>query len=72
MAHFFLMQLRRVFQKSPALTTAQAHQLVARAIEHHSDNLCDLGDLIHYRQWRNHAAYRSHRKHTLIRHRHKR
>jgi hypothetical protein len=45
---------------------------VARAIEQNSDRLCDLGDLIHYRQRRNQAAYRSHRKRTLVRHRRKR
>lgn len=55
-------------KKSPGLTTAQARQLVARAIAQHSDHLADLGTLIHYRQWRNHAAYRSHRKRTLARH----
>ena len=68
-SHLFLMRLRLVFKKSPAFTTAQARQLIARAIEQHSDHLLDLGALIHYRQRRNHAAYRSHRKRTLVRHR---
>ena len=33
MAHLFLMRLRFVFKKSPALTTAQARPLVARVLE---------------------------------------
>ena len=72
MAHLLLMQLRLAFKKSPALTTAQARQLIARAIAQRSDHLVDLGALIHYRQRRNHAAYRSHRKRTLVRHRRRR
>jgi len=71
-AHLFFIRLRLMFKKSPALTTAQARQLIACAIAQHSDALQDLGALIHYRQRRNHAAYCSHRKRTLIRHRRKR
>ncbi len=33
MAHLFLRRLQLVFKKSPALTTAQARQLIARAIQ---------------------------------------
>ncbi|HET8670148.1 MAG TPA: hypothetical protein VFM05_05815, partial [Candidatus Saccharimonadales bacterium] len=50
--------------KSPALTTAQARQLVARAIQDEATGLPDLAAILHYHQSRNHAAYRSHRKRT--------
>jgi hypothetical protein len=51
-------------KKSPALTTAQAHQLVARAIHDEASCLPDLAAILHYHQCRNHAAYCSHRKRT--------
>lgn len=68
LAHLFLIRLRLLFQKSPALTTAQAHQLIARALEDERDNLPDVLSILHYQQSRNHAAYGSHRKRTMARH----
>ncbi len=68
LAHLFLMRLRLRFKKAPALTTAQARQLVARVLADDfrpSDTLA----IIAYRQRRNHAAYCSHRKRTCQRHR---
>jgi hypothetical protein len=54
-------------KKSPALTTAQARQLVASIIDEEK-NCPDILDVIDYCQRRNHAAYQSHRKRTLQRH----
>jgi SRSO17 transposase len=67
LAHLFLIRLCLVFQKSPALTTAQAHQLIAQAIEDTRVHLPDTLALLRYRQRRNHAAYCSHRKRTRSR-----
>jgi hypothetical protein len=67
LAHLFLMRLRLVFKKTPALTTAQAHQLVAYVIRDEMDRLSDILAIIDYRQRQNYAAYRSHRKRTLRR-----
>jgi hypothetical protein len=65
LAHLFLIRLRLLFQKkSPALTTAQARQLVARAIQDEAKCLPDLSAIVHYHQCRNHAAYCSHTKRT--------
>ena len=64
LAHLFLMRLRLLFQKNPALTTAQARQLVAHAIQDEATGLLDLSAILHYHQARNHAAYRSHTKRT--------
>ena len=59
---------RLLFQKkSPALTTAQARQLAARAIQDEAASVPDLSAILHYRQSRNHAAYCSHRKRTALR-----
>ena len=55
-----------VSKKSPALTTAQARQLAARAIEDELERLPDLAAILDYRQRRNHAAYCSHRKQTRL------
>ena len=44
---------------------AQARQLVAHAIEQGLADCPDLMATLDYRQRRNHAAYRSHRKGTL-------
>ena len=49
----------------PALTTAQARQLVARVLDDEKYRLSDILDILNYRQRRNYAAYRSHRKRTL-------
>src|SRR3990172_7781360 len=54
-------------KKSPALTIAQARQLIAQAIDEAARPLRDVITILHYRQRRNHAAYRSHRKRTLRR-----
>lgn len=52
----------------PALTTAQVRQLVANIIDEEKC-LSDILAIVDYRQHRNHAAYLSHRKRTLHRHR---
>src|SRR5262245_42138295 len=52
-------------KKSPALTVPQAHQVIAQAIDEATRPLRDVLAIVHYRQRRNHAAYRSHRKRTL-------
>ena len=57
----------RVSKKSPALTIAQVHQLIARAIEDARVKLPDTLAVLRYRQRRNYAAYRSHRKRTRAR-----
>jgi hypothetical protein len=67
LAHHFLMQVRAQLKKSPALTTAQAHQLVAQIIDTEKCR-SEVFDLIEYRQQRNYAAYQAHRKHTLQKH----
>jgi len=67
MAHLFLMRVRLLFKKSPVLTTAQARQLIARAL---ADELVESPDILAtlaYRQQRNYAAYCSHRRQTLKR-----
>jgi hypothetical protein len=53
-----------VSKKSPALTAAQALQLVATAGKDETQCVPDLFAILHYRQCRNHAAYCSHRKRT--------
>jgi len=68
LAHLFLMRLRLVFKKTPALTTAQAHPLVAHVIREELEHLSDILAIMAYRQQRNYAAYRSHRKRTQRRH----
>jgi hypothetical protein len=50
-------------KKLPALTTAQARQLVAATITEETQLSCDSLPAINYHQRRNYAAYRSHRKH---------
>jgi len=54
-------------KKVPALTTAQAHQLVICALQDDDQLTIDTIAIIEYRQRRNHAAYCSHRKQTLKR-----
>jgi hypothetical protein len=49
------------------LTIAQAHQLIARAIEDDRVKLPDTLAVLRYRQRRNYAAYRAHRKRTHAR-----
>jgi hypothetical protein len=44
------------------LTIAQARQLLAQAIEEDRINFPDILAVLEYRQRRNYAAYRSHRK----------
>jgi hypothetical protein len=54
-------------KKAPGLTIAQMHELVACVLSDDEDRLSSILDIIDYRQQRNHAAYRSHRKRTLKR-----
>jgi hypothetical protein len=49
------------------LTIAQAHQLIARAIDNDRVTWPDTLAVLRYRQRRNYAAYRSHRKRTRAR-----
>jgi hypothetical protein len=51
-------------KKTPALTTAQARQLVAPTLTQETQPLEDALASINYHQRRNYAAYCSHRKHT--------
>jgi hypothetical protein len=56
-------------KKLPALTIEQAHELVAQVLREDIKLLPDVLGIVDYRQHHNHAAYRSHRKRTLERHR---
>lgn len=67
LAQLFLMHLRLHWPERPALTTAQAHLLIAQAIAEEAWPLRNVLAILHYRQRRNYAAYRSHRKRTLKR-----
>lgn len=67
LAHLFLIHLRAHWPRRSALTTAQARQLIARAIEEEAFPLRNVLTILHYQQRRNHAAYCSHRKRTLKR-----
>jgi len=49
-------------KKFPALTTPQAHQLIADAISDECESLHDFVPIINYHQHRNFAAANSHRK----------
>jgi len=67
LAQLFLVHLRVRWSGHAALTTAQARALVAQAIEEEAWPLRNVSAIISYRQFCNHAAYRSHRKRTLKR-----
>jgi SRSO17 transposase len=67
LAQLFLVHLRVRWSGHAALTTAQARALIAQAIEEEAWPLRNMPAIISYRQSRNHAAYRSHRKRTLKR-----
>ena len=67
LAQLFLVHLRVHWAGRAALTTAQARVLIAQAIDEEAWPLRNVSALITYRQSRNHAAYRSHRKQTLKR-----
>jgi SRSO17 transposase len=67
LAQLFLIHLRVHWSGRAALTTAQARLLIAQAIDEEAWPLRNVSALIAYRQSRNHAAYRSHRKQTLKR-----
>jgi SRSO17 transposase len=67
LAQLFLVHLRVHWAARAALTTAQARALIAQAIDEEAWPLRNVSALIAYRQSRNHAAYRSHRKQTLKR-----
>jgi SRSO17 transposase len=64
-AHLFLIRLCLLLKKSPALTLAQARQLIARALADEQEKYPDVLATITYRQQRNYAAYCSHRRRTL-------
>jgi hypothetical protein len=49
------------------MTVPQAHEVIAQAIDEAARPLRDVLAIVHYRQRRNHAAYRSHRKRALKR-----
>jgi hypothetical protein len=49
------------------MTVPQAHEVIAQAIDEAARPLRDVLAIVHYRQRRNHAAYRSHHKRTLKR-----
>jgi SRSO17 transposase len=66
-AQLFLVHLRVRWSGRAALTTAQTRALIAQAIDEQAGPLRNVSAIIHYRQARNHAAYRSHRKRTLKR-----
>jgi hypothetical protein len=51
------------------MTTAQARTLVACAHQRTDETISETIATVRYRQQRNYAAYRSHRKRTLKRHR---
>ena len=55
-------------KKLPALTTAQARQLVAPTIAEETLPSCDSLPSINYHQQRNYEAYCSHRKHHHTKH----
>ena len=66
-AQLFLMRLRLLFKKSPALTLAQARQLIARALADEQEKHPAVLATITYRQQRKYAASCSHRRRTLKR-----
>jgi len=51
------------------VTTAQARDLPASALQRKDLDIASAIEIVTYRQNRNYAAYRSHRKRTLKRHR---
>jgi hypothetical protein len=51
------------------LTTAQARDLLASVMQRKDLDIATAIEIVTYRQHRNYAAYRSHRKRTLKRHR---
>jgi hypothetical protein len=69
LAHLFLVRLQLQFKKTPALTIAQARQLVASALNGDPQVLIQASAITAYYQRRNHAAYHSHCKRTRLRHR---
>jgi SRSO17 transposase len=68
LAHLFLVRLQLQLKKTPALTIAQARQLVASALDGDPKVLTKTIAITAYHQRRNHAAYCSHCKRTRIRH----
>lgn len=67
LAHFFLIRLRlRLKDQAPALTLPQAILLLQSTLPKPEFDPTLALDIIHYRQQRNLAAYRSHRKKRLM------
>lgn len=63
LAHFFLVRLKlRLKEEAPALTLPQAVLLLQSILPNPEFDPAHALDIIQYRQRRNHAAYRSHRK----------
>ena len=66
LAHFFLVRLRvRLGDKAPALTLPQAKLLLMGILPKREFDADWVLEIVGYRQRRNHAAYRSHRKRRL-------
>ncbi len=66
LAHFFLVRLKlRLKEKAPALTLPQTLLLLQSTLPKPELDAQLALDIVHYRQRRNHAAYRSHRKNRL-------
>lgn len=63
--HFLLRVRIRFKKKSPALTLAQARFLVAAVLPLRSLNKKEAIEIIKYHTYRNHVAYKSHRKKRL-------
>ena len=69
LAHLFLVRQLLQFKKTPAMTIAQARQLVTSALEDDPLMLTRTIAITLYHQCRNHAAYRSHCERARSRHR---
>lgn len=67
LAHFFLVRLQRKLKAdAPALTLPQTVLLLQSILPRPNFDAALALDIVHYRQRRNHAAYRSHRKQRII------
>ena len=70
LAHFFLVRMqRRLKDKAPKLTLPQAILLLKTALAQPTPDATKAIDIVNYYQRRHQAAYRSHRKRRLLKHR---